>query len=309
MQIIKNTTDFFLDGSYCVAIGKFDGIHIGHQYLLKCIEEYRKDGYKIAVFTFDPSPSAFFSNDEYKGLTTLDEKRRIFEKLGVDVLVEYPLNKNTARVSPEDFIEDILINKMNVRCVVCGRDFSFGDKGRGNVELLKAYGNTKGFEVRVCEKVKCDGIEISSSLIRKEVESGEMELVTKHIGAYYSFTGIVVTGRQLGRRLGMPTVNIIPSEDKLLPPFGVYEAVVSYAGSHFKGITNVGVKPTVTDERRPVVETYIFDFDEDIYGKEIIVNLVRMVRPEKKFGSVDELKAQIKSDIDFVRNHAKSADK
>ena len=302
MQIIKNTTDFILDGSYCVAIGKFDGIHKGHQYLLKCIEEYRKDGYKIVVFTFDPSPSAFFSKEEYKGLTTLPEKRRIFEKLGVDVLVEYPLNDDTAAISPEDFIEDVLIDKMHVKCVVCGSDFSFGDKGRGNVELLKAYGCRRGFEVRVCEKVKCDGIEISSSLIRKEVESGQMEMVTKHIGAHYSFTGKVVSGRQLARKLGMPTVNIIPSDDKLLPPFGVYEAIISYAGEHYRGITNVGVKPTVTDEHKPVVETYIFDFGEDIYDKEIVVNLVSMVRPEKKFDSVDELKEQIKADISLVKS-------
>ena len=302
MQIIKNTTDFILDGSYCVAIGKFDGIHKGHQYLLKCIEEYRKDGYKIAVFTFDPSPSAFFSKEEYKGLTTLTEKRKIFEKLGVDVLVEYPLNEDTAAISPEDYIEDVLIDKMHVKCVVCGSDFSFGDRGRGNVELLKAYGSRRGFEVRVCEKVKCDGVEISSSLIRKEVENGQMEMVTKHIGAYYSFTGKVVSGRQLARKLGMPTVNIIPSDDKLLPPFGVYEAIISYAGEHYRGITNVGVKPTVTDEHKPVVETYIFDFDEDIYDKEIVVNLVSMVRPEKKFDSVDELKEQIKADINSVKS-------
>ncbi len=302
MQIIKNTTDFFLDGSYCVAIGKFDGIHKGHQYLLKCIEEYKKDGYKIAVFTFDPSPAAFFSKEEYKGLTTIDEKRRIFEKLKVDVLVEYPLNEQTASISPEEFIEDILIKRMHVKCVVCGSDFSFGDKAKGNAELLRAYGIRRGFEVKVCEKVKFDGVEISSSLIRQEVEAGHMEDVTKHIGAYYSFTGTVVTGRQIGRKLGMPTVNIIPSDDKLLPPFGVYEAIVSYAGEHYKGITNVGVKPTVTDEHKPVVETYIFDFDEDIYGREIVVNLVSMVRPEKKFDSVDELKAQIKADINFVKN-------
>ena len=302
MEIIRETTDFRLEGSYCVAIGKFDGIHKGHQYLLKCIEDYRKDGYKVAVFTFDPSPAAFFANGEYKGLTTTEEKRRIFDRLGVDVLVEYPLNEKSASISPEDFIQEILIDKMHVRCVVCGTDLTFGDKGRGNVELLRAYGLRKGFEVKVCEKVKCDGVEISSSLIRDEVEHGQMEEVTKHIGAYYSFTGIVVTGRQLGRRLGMPTVNIIPSEEKLLPPFGVYESMISYAGGHYKGITNVGVKPTVTDECKPVVETYIFDFEEDIYGKEIVVNLVSMIRAEKKFESVDELKAQIKADIDYVRN-------
>lgn len=302
MKIISNTTDFRLDDAYCIAIGKFDGIHLGHQYLLKCIEEYRQDGYKIAVFTFDPSPAAFFSDKEYKGLTTRDEKRRIFAKLGVDVLVEYPLNKESASISPEEFIEDILLDRMHVRCVVCGTDFTFGDRGSGNVEFLRAYGAKRGFDVRVCDKIKCDGTEISSSLIRKEIELGHMEEARRYIGAYYSVTGTVVTGRQLGRKMGMPTVNIVPDRDKLLPPYGVYEAVISYDGHHYRGITNVGVKPTVTDERKPVVETYIFDFDKNIYGEEIVVNLVSMVRPERRFDSVDELKKQIESDIQTVKN-------
>ena len=301
MKIINGTTEFELEGSYCVAIGKFDGIHKGHRYLLEHMEEYRKDGYKIAVFTFDPSPAAFFSKEEYKGLTTRNEKRRIFEKMGIDVLVEYPLNETSASIGPEDFIEEVLLNRMHARVVVCGTDFTFGDKGKGNVELLRAYAGKKNFEVKVFEKIKSDGLELSSSLIRSEVLLGHMENVTSYIGAPYSVTGTVTKGRQIGRTMGMPTVNIIPEKDKLLPPYGVYEALVSYNGCHYKGITNVGVKPTVTDEKKPVVETYIFDFDEDIYGKEIIVNLLRMVRPERKFSSVDELKAQIQSDIESIK--------
>ena len=302
MIIIEKTTEFNIEEGCCVAIGKFDGIHKGHQSLLKYLEDYRKDGYKIVIFTFDPSPVAFFSNQEYKGVTTRDEKRHIFERLGVDVLIEYPLTKESASISPEDFIEDILIGRLHVKCVVCGKDFTFGREGKGNTALLQAYGSRRGFDVKVCDKVKQDGVEISSSLIRNVIEEGKMEEAARYIGAYYSVTGVVSRGRQIGRTLGMPTVNIVPEADKLLPPYGVYEAVISYNGGHYRGITNVGVKPTVTDEKKPVVETYIFDFDEQLYDRVITVNLIRMVRHERKFDSLDELKEQIKNDIESVKS-------
>lgn len=320
MQII-DTTEFELQGEYSVAIGKFDGIHRGHKKLIDTIMSYKENGMKTAVFTFEPSPVAFFGNGTYKGLTTRDEKRHIFEKLGVDVLIEYPLNKESASVSAKNFVTDILIKKMHTKVIVCGPDFTFGDKGSGNVATLKSLGDELGYEVVVCEKVKriatdlkpennketsvCGVLnaseDISSTLIRKEVEAGQMELVTEHIGAYYSVTGVVVKGKQIGRTIGLPTINIVPQEDKLLPPYGVYEALVSVQGGRYKGITNIGVKPTVTEEKKVVVETFILDYSGDLYGSTITVNLLRMVRPERKFGSIEELKAQIESDIKSIQ--------
>lgn len=297
MQIIEGTTEFELEGNYAIAIGKFDGIHRGHQKLIDEIQSFKADGYKSAIFTFDPSPAAFFGDGSYRGLTTREEKRRIFAKLGIDVLFEYPLNRETASISPEDYIEEFLVKKMHAKCVVCGPDMSFGNRGAGNVEMLRAFGAKCGFEVRVCDKVKADGVEIGSSLIRKEVEEGLMEKVAEHIGAPYSVTGIVAKGNQIGRTIGLPTVNLIPEADKLLPPFGVYKAIVSYNGKHYKGITNIGIKPTVTDSKQITVETNILDFDEDIYGKPIIVNLITFMRPERKFNSTEELRLQIESDI------------
>jgi len=304
MKIIE-TTDFELDGNYCVAIGKFDGIHRGHKKLIDMAMSYGEQGYQSAIFTFDPSPAAFFGDGSYKGLTTKNEKRHIFQKLGIDVLVEYPLNKESAAVSPEAFVRDILISKMHTKVVVCGPDFTFGHKGSGNVELLKGFGEKYDFEVVVCDKVRAatpeDTQEISSTLIRKEVEAGKMEQVTEHIGAYYSVTGKVTKGRQIGRTIGIPTINLIPEPDKLLPPFGVFEALVSFGGKRYQGITNVGVKPTVTENKQVVVETFIFDFEGDLYDKVITVNLLKMVRPERKFSSVEELKEQIESDIKFIK--------
>lgn len=328
---IFETTDFELDGSYSVAIGKFDGIHRGHQHLIDVIMEYRKEGYKTAVFTFEPSPVAFFGDGTYKGITTKNEKRHIFEKLGIDVLVEYPLNKDSAALSPEAFVKNILIDKMHTKVVACGPDFTFGNKGTGKVDLLQEMGKQYDFAVRVCDKVKADAFErvsdgrnisgvegicqsaaedtcipaaditeISSTLIRQEIMAGKMELANKHIGAYYSVTGVVTKGKQIGRTIGLPTINIVPEEDKLLPPYGVYEAMVSLPSGRYKGITNVGVKPTVTDEKQVVVETFILDYEGDLYGKTITVNLLRMVRPEQKFESVEKLKQQIESDIKFI---------
>lgn len=299
MKII-DTTDFELDGSYNVAIGKFDGIHIGHQKLIDIIKN-QNNGCKTAVFTFDPSPSAFFGDGTYKGITTRDEKRYIFSKLGIDVLVEYPLTLESASVEPEDFVKDILVGKMHTKMVVCGPDFTFGKQGKGDVKELVRLSEEYDFEVTVCDKVKAEDEEISSTLIRSEIEKGQMELATKHIGAYYSLTGIVTKGKQIGRTIGLPTVNLVPEEDKLLPPFGVYEALVSCEKGRYKGITNVGIKPTVTEEKKVVVETNIFDFSGDLYGKRITVNLLRMIRPEQRFNSVEELKTQIESDIRLIK--------
>ena len=299
MEIISDTTDFNIGASCAVAIGKFDGIHKGHKRLVDEINGFKErcEGLMTAVFTFDPSPVAFFGDGNYHGITTRDEKRRIFNKFGIDYLIEYPLNSESAAMSPMDFMEKILVAGLHAKYVVCGPDFTFGYRGAGNVKLLKNSADRLGFEVIICEKVATDGEEISSSLIREEVERGNMERVAEYIGAPYSVTGIVQKGRQIGRTIGMPTVNLIPESDKLLPPFGVYKSTVSYGGGHYKGITNIGVQPTVTDEKKVTVETHIFDFDEDIYGKPIIVNLNHFIRPERKFESTLQLKQQIEEDI------------
>lgn len=297
MQIISNTTEWNIDENCAVAIGKFDGIHRGHRKLIDAICEYKAQGCKAVVLTFEPSPLSFFGNGEYKGLTTTAEKRRIFEKIGVDILVEYPLNNETAAMEPERFIEEVLVRRLHAVCVACGPDFTFGFRGAGNVELLKECGQRFGYVTRVSDKECRDGAEISSTLIRNEVEAGHMDKALEYIGAPYSVTGIVEHGRQLGRTIGIPTVNLIPPEDKLLPPFGVYSAVISYKGEHYKGITNIGVKPTVTDEKSVTVETYILDFQKEIYGEYITVNLVKFIRPEQRFDSIEELKQQISRDI------------
>lgn len=298
MRLIQGTTEFMLEDSCAVAIGKFDGIHRGHQRLLENILKKKEEGLSAAVFTFDPPPAVFFGRAESRGLTTREEKRRIFQRLGIDVLIEFPLTEETAAMSPERFIEEILVKKMHAAYVAAGADVTFGDKGKGDRRLLLSFGEKLGFAVEIIDKI-CEetGIEISSSLIRRELEKGNMERVTELIGFPYSVSGKVVHGKRLGRELGMPTVNLLPPADKLLPPRGVYFSNVSYGGRHYKSISNIGCKPTVSNERIMGVETYLYDFSEDIYGKEITVNLLGFKRPEMKFASLSQLREQMQRDI------------
>ena len=267
MHLIQGTTEFMLDKPCAAAIGKFDGIHRGHQKLLEKILQQKKKGLLAAVFTFDPPPAVFFGRAESKGLTTREEKRKIFERLGIDVLIEFPLTKETAAMSPEAFIEEILVKKMHAVYVAAGTDVTFGDQGRGDRHMLLEHGKQLGFSVEIIEKI-CEkdrnGAEISSSLIRGELEKGNMERVKELIGFPYSVTGTVVHGKKLGRVLGMPTVNLLPPADKLLPPNGVYFSNVSYQGKHYRSISNIGCKPTVSEEKVMGVETYLYDFSEDI---------------------------------------------
>lgn len=297
MQLIQGTTDFMLDGACAAAIGKFDGIHRGHQALLANILERKKGGLLSAVFTFDPTPAAFFGKRVVRELTTREEKRKIFRCLGVDVLIEFPLCADTASMLPQDFAEKILAGQMKAAYVAAGTDVTFGKNGAGDGAMLAAYGKRLGFSVDIIEKVCTGGQEISSSRIREELQAGHMEAVQELIGFPYSVTGTVVHGKQIGRTIGMPTVNLLPPDDKLLPPKGVYFSNVSYHGKHYRSISNIGCKPTVSNERIMGVETYLYDFHEDIYGREITVNLLKFKRPEKKFDSVEALKKQLEADI------------
>lgn len=298
MRLIEGTTEFMLDAPCAVAIGKFDGIHRGHQALMRHILMQKEKGLRSAVFTFDPPPSVLFGKPELKGITTREEKRRIFARLGVDFLIEFPLTRETAAMRPEDFVSEILVKRMQAAYVAAGADVTFGDRGRGNADLLIALGKRYGFLVKIIDKICFRGREISSSLIREQVEAGRMESVAELIGFPYSVTGTVVHGKQFGRTIGMPTVNLLPPKDKLLPPNGVYFSNVSYNGRHYRSISNIGCKPTVSNEKIMGVESYLYDFAEDIYGKQITVNLLKFKRPEMKFESVEKLKEQMQRDIE-----------
>jgi riboflavin kinase/FMN adenylyltransferase len=298
MEIITGTADFFLEKETAVAIGKFDGVHIGHRRLLEEIISEKPGGSASCVFTFEPAPAVLFGIGDGKELTTRNEKRMLLERMGVDILVEYPLNMELAKMPPENFARDVLARQMNAVLVAAGTDLSFGDGGRGNAELLVNMADELGFEVRTIDKVCIDGHEVSSSFIRQCIEKGDMPLAERLLGIPYAIMGKVEHGNRIGRTLGFPTVNLVPDKSKLLPPSGVYASYVIYRGRKYRSISNVGCKPTVADEQIFGVETYIYDFNNDIYGEDIEVYLQEFRRPEQKFNSVEELRAQLMRDIE-----------
>lgn len=298
MNVISGDSRFQVKEPTAVAVGKFDGVHVGHKKLLAEILEQKKNGLKACVFTFDPTPAVFFGMSDGKELTTKEEKRAIFEKMGVDILVEFPMNRETAGMAPEQFVSGVLRKQLNASFVAAGTDVSFGHKGAGNAELLKAMGAELGMEVKLIDKVCVDGTEISSTLVRETIEKGDLKLAERLLGEAYTLQGRVVHGKKLGHKLGMPTVNILPAASKLLPPNGVYYSRVEVAGEPYFGISNIGYKPTVSGKEKICgVETYIYDFDREIYGEEVFVSLCEFRREEKKFDSVEALKDEMSRDL------------
>lgn len=301
MEIIANTTDFYLAGGTetAVAMGKFDGIHIGHRRLLEEILSAKKRGMAACVFTFDPSPAVFFgrAQGERGMLSTKEEKRLLFERMGADILVEFPLNAGTAATAPETFVSDVLAERLNVALIAAGKDLSFGAKGAGDAALLCRLGPKLGFETRIIDKICLEGEEVSSTLVRSRLEQGDMASVLKLLGMPYLVAGRVVPGRKLGRTLGFPTVNLLPDGEKKLPPNGVYFSQVRIKGKLYDSISNIGYKPTVSEEKVMGVESYIYDFEGDVYGEGAEVYLISFHRPERRFDSVEALRAQLKEDI------------
>ncbi len=301
MEIISNTTEFELPQNTVVAIGKFDGFHKGHQKLIDMALEQKKDNLAVAVYTFVPSPAVFWGKDDIQELSTIEEKRHIFENAGVDYLVEYPFNQVIADMEPEAYIKEVLIDKMHVKCIVAGTDVSFGKKGAGNYELLQALAEKYDYRVILIDKVQYQDKEISSTLVREQIKAGNMEIAAQLLETPYSVTGKIVHGKQLGRTIGMPTVNVLPEKEKLLPPNGVYFSYVIWNGKKYPSVTNIGKKPTVDNSEVIGVETYIYDFEEDIYGETISVFLLKFRRPEMRFSGVEELKKQMEQDLQAGR--------
>jgi len=311
LQIVRDLNSFFelnkeSTEAACVksavAIGKFDGIHIGHRALLQCIINKKKENMRAVVFTFSPSPEEFFRGQLLPAIDTTQEKRDNFEKMGVDILIEYPLTKESAAISPQSFMEDILFNGLNAGYVVSGRDLSFGNKGAGNADMLQAFAAEKDFVYEMIDKVCIDGNEVSSTSVREAVVKGDMEKVCRMLGRRYCVGGEVVHGKALGRTIQMPTINIIPAKEKLLPPSGVYATVTLIDGREYPGVTNIGVKPTVTDEKVVGVETHLFNFGENVYGKYVVTELVSYIRAEKRFASVEDMLTQIKADCVYAKD-------
>lgn len=302
MQIFTDITDFYSVQETAVAIGKFDGVHRGHRVILDDLVKQKEDGLLACVFTFDPSPEIFFGLGDGKELSTRAEKRRLFQSAGVDILIEFPFTEEAARTEPEAFVRDILIKQLHTSYVAAGPDLSFGSHGKGNFILLQDLARHYRFDTRMIPKLTYEGVPISSTRIRQMIQEGRMEDAAACLGYPYRILDDVVHGTGIGKPvLGIPTMNQIPPAIKLLPPFGVYYSEVIVEGKTYKGMTNIGIKPTVSDEETPVAETCLYDFDGSLYGKVAETRLLTFRRPEQKFESVDALRAQMEKDMEAGR--------
>lgn len=296
MEYIRETTEIYIAEPTVLSLGKFDGLHMGHKLLVDTMLKKKQEGLKTVMFTFDIPPRVIVGKEQPNVLTTNEEKEQIFAQTGIDYLIEYPFNETIRNMEPEEFIQ-MLVEKLHVKCIVAGTDFHFGHNRSGNYETLQKAGPLYGFETIIVEKKEYEHRDISSTFIREEIMAGNMEKANMLLGYEYFVKGEVVHGRKLGRTLGIPTVNLMPPVEKLLPPFGVYVSRVVIEGKTYGGMSNIGKKPTIEGENPVGVETHIFDYNEDVYGKEIEVQFLSYIRNEKKFDSVEKLKEQMTRDI------------
>lgn len=295
-MIIYNEDNINLSEYTAVTLGNFDGIHLGHQKLINTVLEYSKrDNLKSVVFSFYPHPVSVFKKDEeFHTILSSDEKEYILNKMGIDIFIKYPFTKEFANYNAEDFI-NILFNKIKCKVLVVGENYCFGKNKSGTYETLKHFGDKHGVLVIKIPNVKDNSTRVSSTRIRESIKNKNFEETNRLLNKPYFIMGKISEGKKIGRTIGFPTINIVTPKEKLLPPDGVYLTKTMYEGKILNSITNIGKNPTVNGLIR-TVETYIFNFNKDIYGKEVRVCFYKNLRGIVKFNNVEELKNQISYD-------------
>ena len=302
MIYIRNQRDATIEDDTVLTLGKFDGLHRGHELLMENLFAVsRKTGLKTMVFTFDIPPNRKREEMDNRVLTTNEEKREVFAKTGLDILYECPFTTEIMTMEPKDFIQWI-VTAFHVKVIVVGNDFRFGYQRKGTVETLRQFEKEYGYSLLVFDKVKEDGREISSTFIREEIKEGRLKKANHLLGYPFFVRSQVIHGKKLGRTIGIPTLNMDLPKEKLLPLNGVYVTRVTLLGQTYGAVTNVGCKPTVQAEGTVGVETHVIGFEGDVYGMEITVEFLDFIRTEKKFSSVEELKTQMQKDVLYAKN-------
>ena len=284
-----------------VTIGTFDGVHLGHRKIISRLQELARavDGESV-IFTFDPHPRKVVAPSEtnLRLLTSLDEKISLFERAGIDHLVVYPFTLEFAQLSYEQFVEQILVGKIHTKSLVVGYDHKFGKGRAGDFDLLKSCADRLGFQIEKLDVLLINESNVSSTKIREAIQLGDFETANAYLGYQFTLQGIVVEGQKIGRTINYPTANVDTSDpDKIIPGYGVYAVRVSVRNQEYRGMLNIGSRPTVNhnaDHR--TVEVNILDFDDDIYGEPIEVVFYHKLREEQKFASLDALKEQLAKD-------------
>ncbi len=300
-----------------LTIGTYDGVHLGHQKILEFLKQKAKaiKGESV-VFTFYPHPRmVLHPNDHHlELLQTIDERIDKLSKIGIDHLIVFPFSKEFSRLSALEFVRDVLVNQINIHTLVVGYDHQFGRNREGTKDVLKELAPVYNFNVVEIPAFLKDEVKISSTKIRKALKVGKVDVAKTYLGEYYSIQGVVVQGDKIGSTIDFPTANIFVKEDyKLIPANGVYAVKVFINDCEFSGMLNIGERPTISESGEKRIEVHIFDFNKDIYQQKIKVDFVKMIRKEKTFANLEELKQQLQIDENKCRTildaHTLSANK
>ena len=305
MNVFRDISSYNPQKPTVLTIGTFDGVHIGHKKIIeKLTISGRKEDLESVILTFFPHPRMVLQKDtDIKLLNTIDEKIQLLEQSGLDTLIIHPFDKTFSELSAEEFVKQILIDKLNLKKIVIGYDHRFGKNRTAGIDELIVFGKNYGFEVEQISAQEIDEVSISSTKIRKALDNGEVALANSYLGYNYFFNAKVVEGKKLGRSIGFPTANLQVSEFyKLIPKTGVYIVEVLLDNKSFKGMMNIGFNPTVSGAHQ-TVEVNILDFNQDIYGKNIQVSLLEKIRDEQKFDSLEALKNQLANDKQTAENY------
>ncbi|MDY0990191.1 bifunctional riboflavin kinase/FAD synthetase [Flavobacterium sp. CFBP9031] len=298
MKLFHSINDFQSTKKTILTLGTFDGVHIGHKKILERITENTENGkYESLVLTFFPHPRMVLQEkSEIRLLNTIGEKIKLLKATGIENLVVHPFNESFSRLTAEEFVRTILVEKFQIQKIIIGHDHRFGRNRTANIDDLIAFGIEYGFEVEQISAEEIQDVSVSSTKIRKALNEGNMALANEYLGYNYFLNGTIVKGKQLGRTIGFPTANINIEEDyKLIPKIGVYVVKATINDESLFGMMNIGFNPTVNGEKQ-TIEVHLFNFDKDIYDQNIEVSLLHYIRDEQKFSSVDALKAQLHQD-------------
>ena len=289
--------------SSVLTIGTFDGVHIGHQKIIQRLNEIKNgDVERSMILTFYPHPRRVLDqSNDIKMLTTMDEKIQLLEKFGLNDLIIEPFTKEFSRLSALDFVRDILVNQLHLKQLVIGYDHHFGKNREGNFDQLTEFGDLYDFSVEKISAQEIESVSVSSTKIRKAIEAGDMSTANKYLGYNYLLTGDIIKGQGIGRKINFPTVNLNIAEDfKLIPKKGVYVVRAYFNDTYNFGIMNIGFRPTVGGSGQ-TIEIHLLDFNEDLYGNKMQIEVLSRLRDEKKFESLDELAIQISKDETSAR--------
>ena len=304
MKIFHGTENANIQKPTVLTLGVFDGLHLGHQKIMETVVERAAavDGVATAI-TFDPHPRAVLHPESAPPLLqTLDQRLANFEVLGIEQAIVIRFDQNFAAQHADDFLHEIIHDRLHAREAYLGKGFAFGKNRGGNIELLRQMGNELGFFADEVPEVQLRGHRISSSRIRELLSEGKVNLVRRMLGRPYGVEGVIVRGNRRGHTIGFPTANLRP-HNRVIPKFGVYATATLVEGAWRKSITNIGVRPTFGKDLEPSIESYIFDFEGDLYGDVLRVRFLHRIRDEAKFSGIEELKGQIERDTRRALNY------